>query len=76
MSRDKVTRTAHPLPFYRLSPTDFERLCFWVIYDSKNYDMVQHYGGMGDEGRDVIAYKSITTPKKEMNYLIFNNEPY
>ena len=68
MNKIKITKTAHPLPFFHLSPTDFERLCFWVIHDSKEFDIVQHYGGMGDSGRDVIAYKEFTTPKREMWY--------
>ena len=68
MNKIKITKTAHPLPFFRLSSTDFERLCFWVIHDSKEFDIVQHYGGMGDGGRDIIAYKGITPPKREMWY--------
>jgi len=68
MNKIKTTKTAHPLPFSRLSPTDFERLCFWVIHDSKEFDNVQHYGSMGDRGRDIIAYKGFTTPKREKWY--------
>ena len=26
-----ITRTTHTLPFERLSPRDFERLCLWLV---------------------------------------------
>ena len=26
-----ITRTTHTLPFDRLSPRDFERLCLWLV---------------------------------------------
>ena len=26
-----ITRTTHTLPFDKLSPRDFERLCLWLV---------------------------------------------
>ena len=30
-SQPPVTRTTHTLPFEKLSPRDFERLCLWLV---------------------------------------------
>jgi hypothetical protein len=29
--RPRVTATTHELPFDKLSPRDFERLCLWLV---------------------------------------------
>ena len=45
------------LPFDRLSPVDFERLCLWLV-DREGYVRGEHLGLAGSEqGRDVIAYR-------------------
>jgi len=49
--------TTHVLPFDKLSPADFERLCLWLV-EHEGYTRVEHLGLAGNEqGRDVVAYK-------------------
>jgi hypothetical protein len=31
MTRPPIIRTTHTLPFDKLSPRDFERLCLWLV---------------------------------------------
>jgi hypothetical protein len=31
MSKPPVTGTTHELPFDKLSPRDFERMCLWLV---------------------------------------------
>lgn len=51
-----VTATTHTLPFDRLSPRDFERLCLWLV-EREGYERAEHLGAAGSEqGRDVIAW--------------------
>lgn len=62
-SKPLVTGTAHVLPFERLSPADFERLCLWLV-EREGYIRAEHLGLAGSEqGRDVIAHKP--TPQGE-----------
>ena len=59
MTRTKppVTGTAHTLPFDRLSPRDFERLCLWLVR-REGYERAEHLGAAGSEqGRDVVAWR-------------------
>jgi hypothetical protein len=52
-----VTRTIHPLPFDKLSPHDFERLCLWLV-EREGYEHAEHLGAAGSEqGRDVVAWR-------------------
>jgi hypothetical protein len=61
MARPPVTRTLHPLPFENLSPSDFERLCLWLV-EREGWLRPQHFGEAGSEqGRDVIAWKATAT---------------
>ncbi|TET51012.1 MAG: restriction endonuclease [Anaerolineales bacterium] len=47
----------HPLPYYSLSPKDFERLCLWLV-EREGYERGEHLGAAGsEEGRDVIAWR-------------------
>ena len=56
--RPTITKTTHPLPFERLSPADFERLCLWLVR-REGYENALHFGAKGsDHGRDVIAYRN------------------
>jgi formylglycine-generating enzyme required for sulfatase activity/energy-coupling factor transporter ATP-binding protein EcfA2 len=56
-SRPIVTATAHTLPFEKLSPRDFERLCLWLV-EREGYERAEHLGAAGSEqGRDVIAWR-------------------
>jgi HEAT repeat protein len=52
-----ITGTIHILPFDKLSPLDFERLCLWLV-GREGYDRAEHLGLAGSEqGRDVVAYR-------------------
>ena len=54
--RPQVTKTTHILPFDKLSPADFERLCLWLV-QREGYEDAEHFGTKGsDHGRDVVAW--------------------
>ncbi len=56
-TRPPVTRTTHILPFERLSPLDFERLCLWLVR-REGYEDAEHLGAAGGEqGHDVVAWR-------------------
>ena len=56
-SRSLVTRTTHTLPFNKLSPRDFERLCLWLV-EREGYERAEHLGAAGSEqGRDIVAWR-------------------
>ena len=57
MKKIPITATRHPLSFKTISADDFERLCYWIVEDSKDFDIVEHYGMTGDKKRDIIGYK-------------------
>ncbi len=62
-SQPPITGTTHTLPFDKLSPRDFERLCLWLV-EREGYTKAEHLGLAGSEqGRDVVAYKP--TPQGE-----------
>lgn len=57
MTIDKppITGTTHALPFNRLSPRDFERMCLWLV-EREGYQNAEHLGASGGEqGRDIRA---------------------
>ena len=55
--RPQATGSGHTLPFDKLSPRDFERLCLWLV-EREGYERAEHLGGAGSEqGRDVIAWR-------------------
>lgn len=67
MTKPTVITTRKPLPFGELSPSEFERLCLWLV-DLEGYLRPQHLGEAGGEqGRDVIAYKR-TESGEELTY--------
>ena len=47
-SRPPITGTTHALPFDKLSPRDFERLCLWLI-EREGYERAEHLGAAGSE---------------------------
>jgi tetratricopeptide (TPR) repeat protein len=49
--------THQPHRFEDLSPDDFERLVYWLVKRSGEFDEVQWYGGARDKGRDVVAFR-------------------
>ena len=54
-SQPPITGTTQTLPFDRLSPRDFERLCLWLV-EREGYEHAEHLGAAGSEqGRDVVA---------------------
>ena len=56
-SQPPITRTTHTLPFDRLSPRDFERLCLWLV-EREGYERAEHLGAAGSEqGRDIVAWR-------------------
>jgi tetratricopeptide (TPR) repeat protein len=56
-SQPPITRTTHTLPFDKLSPRDFERLCLWLV-EREGYQRAEHLGAAGSEqGRDIIAWR-------------------
>ena len=53
----KMTGTYHVLPFDKLSPQEFERLCLWLV-SREGYEKVEHRGLSGsDRGQDISAAK-------------------
>ena len=57
MTKPDVTKTNHVLPFGELSPSQFERLCLWLV-EREGYARAEHLGEAGSEqGRDVIAWQ-------------------
>jgi hypothetical protein len=57
--------TKHKHHFEDLSPDDFERLVYWLVKRSAEFDAVQWYGGARDKGRDVVAYKHTATGREK-----------
>ena len=56
-SKPALTGTSHTLPFEKLAPLDFERLCLWLV-QREGYARAEHLGEAGSEGgRDVVAWK-------------------
>jgi HJR/Mrr/RecB family endonuclease len=56
-SKPSITGTTHTLPFDKLSPRDFERLCLWLV-EREGYECAEHLGAAGSEqGRDVVAWR-------------------
>jgi len=52
-----MTGGFHPLPFEKLAPLEFERLCLWLV-TREGYERAEHLGEAGSEqGRDVLAWK-------------------
>ena len=58
MTQPTITRTTHTLPFDKLSPREFERLCLWLVEReepalslSKGCERAEHLGAAGSEQR-------------------------
>jgi hypothetical protein len=52
-----LTRWHHVIHFEDLSPTDFERICLWLI-KAEGYTDCEHVGLLGkDNGCDLKAWK-------------------
>jgi tetratricopeptide (TPR) repeat protein len=59
VTQDKppMSGTSHTLPFDKLSPHDFERLCLWLV-EREEYEHAEHLGAAGSEqGRDIVAWR-------------------
>ena len=57
--------TQHQHHFDDLSPDDFERLIYWLVERSGEFDQAQWYGGARDKGRDVVAYKHTASGREK-----------
>jgi hypothetical protein len=56
LTKPSITGTTHTLPFNKLSPLDFERLCLWLAR-REGYEHAEHLGDAGSEqGRDITAW--------------------
>jgi len=56
-SKPTITGTTHTLPFDKLSPREFERLCLWLV-EREGYERAEHLGAAGSErGRDIVAWR-------------------
>jgi tetratricopeptide (TPR) repeat protein len=56
-SKPPITGTMQTLPFDKLSPNDFERLCLWLV-EREGYERVEHPGAAGsDQGCDIVAWR-------------------
>jgi hypothetical protein len=51
----KPTKTTNPLHFEDLDPGRFEDLCLEIVNRYKAWYLINHYGGVGDEGVDIYA---------------------
>ena len=59
MAKPSISGTAHTLPFNKLSPLDFERLCLWLV-GREGYARAEHLRLAGSEqGRDVVAWRVV-----------------
>jgi hypothetical protein len=58
--------TQHQHHFEDLSPDDFERLIYWLVKRSGEFDEVQWYGGARDKGRDVVAHKHVPAEREKL----------
>jgi hypothetical protein len=57
VNRPAVIATNKLLPFDALDPSEFERLCLWLV-EREGFSRPQHLGDAGGEqGRDLIAYR-------------------
>jgi hypothetical protein len=57
LTKPTITGTTHTLPFDKLSPGDFERLCLWLV-EREGYERAEHLGAAGSEqGRDIVAWR-------------------
>jgi len=59
-----TTSTQHELDFNELSGDDFERLILYLIDKDPEFIDYEHYGGVGDKGRDIIAIKQVGVSKE------------
>ena len=56
-SQPSITGTTHTLPFDKLSPLEFERMCLWLV-EREGYERAEHLGAAGsDQGLDIVAWR-------------------
>jgi tetratricopeptide (TPR) repeat protein len=57
VNKPAVTTTTQLLPFSDLSPSDFERMCLWLV-EGEGFLRAEQLGEAGtDQGRDIVAFK-------------------
>jgi hypothetical protein len=65
VKKPPIMSTKKPLPFYDLSPMEFERMCPWLV-ERQGYLRPQHLGESGsDRERDVVGYRSTDAGEDE-----------
>ena len=47
-SQPPITSMTHTLPFDKLAPRDFERLCLWLV-EREGWERAEHLGAAGSE---------------------------
>lgn len=68
IEQEKSEKTVNTFPFSSKSPEEFVKIVFEIIERSKEeYSNPQYYDGLGDKGRDIVAYK-YNVGKKEQWY--------
>ena len=60
-SQPPITRTTHTLPFDKLSPRDFERLCLWLV-EREGYGRAEHLGTAGSEQEAICPCRASCLP--------------
>jgi hypothetical protein len=56
-SKPAIMGATHELPFDKLSPRQFERMCLWLV-EREGYERAEHLGAAGSEqGRDLVAWR-------------------
>jgi hypothetical protein len=48
-------------------------MCYWIVEESKEFDIVEHYGMTGDKKRDIIGYKHKIDDKTDKWYFQCKN---
>ncbi|MHA1934572.1 MAG: restriction endonuclease [Candidatus Thorarchaeota archaeon] len=61
----RTTSTQHELDFNDLSSDNFERLVLYLLEEDSDFIHPQRYGGGGDRGRDIVAFKQQGRSKKK-----------
>jgi len=74
MKKLPILKTNNLVDFLNLSPTDFERIVYWIVEEGGKFDNVEHIGGTGDEAKDVIGYKDKGDGNHSLTY--FNCKRY
>ena len=70
LTKNRPTIINNTFPYETLTPDQFEGLIVMLLMYDLKYSDVEHYGGIGDKNRDVIA-KEIISGKRSSKYTLF-----